>query len=50
MENNISLYERQMNNLEKLHTLEVVSGLSIDQLISLFMAGYTLKGPEPKRF
>lgn len=43
---NMSPYEAIRNCEEKIHRLEIVSGYSIDQLISLFAAGYTLKGPE----
>lgn len=32
--------------LEKVHKLEMVSGYSIDSLISLFAAGWKLKAPE----
>ena len=32
--------------LEKVHKLEMVSGYSIDTLISLFAAGWKLKAPE----
>ena len=36
METNISMYEKQMDRIEKLDTLEKVSGQSVDHLISLF--------------
>ena len=42
----MSQYEDLCNGSEKIHRLEIVSGYSIDQLISLFAAGCTLKRPE----
>lgn len=32
--------------LENVHKLEYISGCSLEKLIELFAAGYTLKGPE----
>lgn len=38
------------NTLENVNKLEMISGLSIGSLISLFEEGYTLTPPKPSRF
>lgn len=38
-------YDRNMHIQERLYTLAVVSGYSLDELIDLFAKGYTLQPP-----
>lgn len=42
-------YATERNRHEKIHNLEYLSGLTIDELVVLFAAGYTLEPPKPDR-
>ena len=42
-------YVTERNKREKIHNLEYLSGLTIDELVVLFAAGYTLEPPKPDR-
>ena len=42
-------YATERNRHEKIQILEHLSGLTIDELVVLFAAGYTLEPPKPDR-
>jgi hypothetical protein len=42
-------YATERNRHEKIHNLEYLSGLTIDELVVLFAAGYTLEPPKLDR-